>query len=173
MAQTRGSLVDTAPVVSIAVTAGPASARLTAVVDTGFDGFAAIPTAIIELLRLLPSDVADVEYADGSVGTLALAPARLVLGDEVREGLVHVTSGEALLGIDFLRAFRKTFVLYEADHGLRCPTVCFAFVRDRRVLLTTFAVGNHVRTSSCSATSVTPVGKRLRNAPRFPVAKSK
>ena len=43
--------------------------------------------------------------------TFALAPAKLVLGDEVREGLVHVTSGEALIGIDFLRAFRKTFVL--------------------------------------------------------------
>jgi clan AA aspartic protease len=113
MAAIRGSFADSAPVVSVIVSTGPASVPITAVVDTGFDGFAAVPVALVESLGLRPGAIANVEYADGSIGTVALASAQNVLGHETREGLVHVqpTSGEALIGIDLLRSFRKIFVL--------------------------------------------------------------
>ena len=120
MAATRGSFADDGPVVTVGVGPGPGLAlvSLTAVIDTGFDGFAAVPVATVESLGLRQHALVKVEYADGSIDTVALAAARIVLGNEIREGLVHVTSGEALIGIDLLRAFRKIFVLSVAARAV-------------------------------------------------------
>jgi clan AA aspartic protease len=111
MAVIRGSFADSAPVVSVVVSAGHTFIQVTAVMDTGFDGFAAVPAGIVDTLGLPLGGLAEVEYADGSIHTVRPAPAQITLGDEGREGLVHVTSGDALIGIDLLRAFRKVFVL--------------------------------------------------------------
>ena len=82
MAAIRGSFADSVPVVGVVVgtIAGVASVPLTAVVDTGFDGFAAVPAATSVALGLRHHGLVDVEYADGSVDTVALAPAQIMLG---------------------------------------------------------------------------------------------
>jgi clan AA aspartic protease len=113
MAAIRGSFADGAPVVDITLQSASGSAPGTAIVDTGFDGFSSIPTSIAASLDLQAGAAAEVEYADGNVDTVALAPARIVLGAEAREGLIHLQphTEETLVGLDFLRAFQKVLVL--------------------------------------------------------------
>ena len=71
--------------------------------------------------------------------------------------------------LDDLGVSRAVFHIFDI-FGRRAAG--FVFARERNALLTAAAVGNSLRTSSSSAISVTPVGKRFKNAPRFPVEKS-
>jgi clan AA aspartic protease len=113
MAAIRGSFADDAPVVQITLQSASGSLPLTGIIDTGFDGFAAIPASIAASVELQTDMVAEVEYADGTIGSVELAPARIVLDAEAREGLIHVQPGteEALVGREFLRAFGKILVV--------------------------------------------------------------
>jgi predicted aspartyl protease len=113
MAAIRGSFADGAPVVSITVQTAASSISLMVIIETGFDGFAAVPASVATALALTTDTAAEMEYADGTTDTVALAVAQIVLGVEVRDGLVHVhpDTVDALVGLDFLRAFRKVLVL--------------------------------------------------------------
>lgn len=100
MAAINGSFDNRgAPTVAISISApeGVASTKqFTAVIDTGFDGFV---------------------KCGWTVDVVALASARVTVGDDSREGLIHLQHAvdEVLVGLDFLRSFRKVLVLSVAE----------------------------------------------------------
>jgi len=119
MATLRGSLDSSrSPVVTIAVSApsGP-STFFDAVIDTGFTGFVQVPELRAQELGLTPRTASETQYPDGRIDTIPLAWARVTLGAEVQEGFVHIQRGsdEAIVGVEFLRIFRKTLVLSITD----------------------------------------------------------
>ena len=119
MASIRGSFdSDHTPVVTIAVasTSGP-STFVDAVIDTGFTGFVQVPAPIAHDLGLTPRTATETQYPDGRIDTIPLAWETITLESEAREGFVHVQRGsdEAIVGIEFLRLFRKTLVLSVDD----------------------------------------------------------
>ena len=119
MATIRGSLDSTrCPVVPIGVSAPPAPSRpFEAVIDTGFTGFVQLPEPRAQELGLAPRTTSETQYADGRIDTVPLAWGKVALGTEVQEGLVHLQHGsdEVIVGVEFLRLFRKTLVLSIAD----------------------------------------------------------
>jgi clan AA aspartic protease len=119
MATLYGSLDNShSPFVRIAVSApsGP-SHFMDALIDTGFTGFVQLPERRAQDLGLTPGAVAEVEYADGRTGTIPLAWARVSLGRDAREELIHIQRGneEVIVGVELLRIFRKILVLSIAD----------------------------------------------------------
>jgi len=119
MASIRGSVdSDHTPVVAITVasTSGP-STFVDAVIDTGFTGFVQVPALLAQELGLTPRTATETQYPDGRIDTTPLAWGRITLGSAVREGFVHIQRGsdEAIVGVEFLRLFRKTLVLSVAD----------------------------------------------------------
>jgi clan AA aspartic protease len=115
MASIRGSVgSDDTPFVTIAIasTSGP-STLVDAVLDTGFTGFVQIPAALAERVGVTPRTATETQYPDGRIDTVPLAWGRITLGSEEREGFVHIQRGsdEAIVGVEFLRLFRKTLVL--------------------------------------------------------------
>jgi clan AA aspartic protease len=110
-----------APTVTISISPaeGVASTKqFTAVIDTGFDGFVRMPSDQAETLGLTPNTASEMENADGTVDVVALASARVTVGGDSREGLIHLQHAvdEVLVGLDFLRAFRKVLVLSVAEN---------------------------------------------------------
>jgi len=119
MATLRGSLDSSrSPVVTIAVSApsGP-SKFFDAVIDAGFTGFVQLPEPRAQELGLIPRTASETQYPDGRIDTIPLAWAGVTLGAEVQEGFVHIRRGsdEAIVGVEFLRIFRKILVLSIAD----------------------------------------------------------
>jgi predicted aspartyl protease len=119
VAALRGSLDSThSPVVTITVSVprGPSS-FFDAIIDIGFTGFVQLPERHARRLGLTPRIASEMQYPDGRVVTIPLAWGSAGLGSETHEGCVHVQRGadEALVGVDFLRVFRKTLVLSIAD----------------------------------------------------------
>ena len=119
MARIRGSL-DSAhcPVISIAVSAssGP-STFVDAVIDTGFTGFVQLPARTAQELGLTPRATSETQYADGRIDVIPLAWGQVTLRTAFQEGFVHIqrASDETIVGVEFLRLFRKTLVLSIAD----------------------------------------------------------
>ena len=119
MTTLRGSLDSSrSPVVTIAVSApsGP-SKFFDAIIDTGFTGFVQLPEPRAQELGLIPRTASETQYPDGRIDTIPLAWARATLGAEVQEGFVHIQRGsdEAIVGVEFLRIFRKILVLSISD----------------------------------------------------------
>jgi clan AA aspartic protease len=119
MATLRGSLDSSySPLVAIAVSApsGP-SQFVDAVIDTGFTGFVQLPERRARELGLTLRAVSEAQYADGRIGVIPLAWAKVTLGPDVREGFIHIQSGsdEAIIGVELLRIFRTVFVLSIVD----------------------------------------------------------
>jgi predicted aspartyl protease len=119
MARIRGSLDSTyCPVIPIAVSAssGP-STFVDAVIDTGFTGFVQLPARAARELSLTPRATSETRYADGRVDAIPLAWGRVTLGSAIQEGFLHIQRGsdEAIVGVEFLRLFRKTLVVSIAD----------------------------------------------------------
>ena len=115
MASIRGSLdSDHTPVVLIAVapTFG-LSTFVDAVIDTGFTGFVQIPASLARQIGLTPLTATETQYPDGRIDTVPMAWGRIALGADTWEGFVHIQRGsdEAIVGIEFLRLFRKTLIL--------------------------------------------------------------
>ncbi len=122
MASIRGSLDnDHTTVVTIAVasTSGP-STFVDAVIDTGFTGFVQVPVLLAQGVGLTPRTVTETQYPDGRIDTIPLAWGRISLGSEAREGFVHMQRGsdEVIIGVEFLRLFRKILVLSATDGTL-------------------------------------------------------
>jgi len=57
------------------------------------------------------------QYPDGRIESIPLAWGRVTLAGEVQEGFVHIQHGsdEVIVGVEFLRLFRKTLVVSIAD----------------------------------------------------------
>lgn len=119
MARIRGSL-DRArcPVLTIAVSApsGP-STFVDAVIDTGFTGFVQLPARAARELGLTARAASETQYADGRIDAIPLAWGRVTLRPAIQEGFIHIqrASDETIVGVEFLRLFRKTLVLAIAD----------------------------------------------------------
>jgi predicted aspartyl protease len=119
MASIRGSLdSDHTPVVTIAIASasGP-STFVDAVIDTGFTGLVQVPAPLAAAAGLTPRTATEIQYPDGRIDTIPLAWGRITLGAEAREGFVHIQRGsdEAIVGVEFLRLFRKTLILSVSD----------------------------------------------------------
>ena len=119
MATIRGSLDSSrSPVVTIAVSApSAASTSFDAVIDTGFTGFVQVPEPHAQELGLTPRTASEMQYPDGRIESIPLAWGRVALAGEVQEGFVHIQHGsdEVIVGVEFLRLFRKTLVVSIAD----------------------------------------------------------
>jgi len=119
MATIRGSLDSSrSPVVTIAVSApsGP-STSFDAVIDTGFTGFVQVPEPHAQELGLTPRTASEMQYPDGRIESIPLAWGSVTLAGEVQDRFVHIQHGsdEVIVGVEFLRRFRKTLVLSIAD----------------------------------------------------------
>jgi predicted aspartyl protease len=111
----RGSLDSGhCPTIAIAVSASDRPSEFfDALIDTGFTGFVQLPVRRARELGLAPRAASEIQYADGRIDTILLSWARVVLGIDAQEGFVHLQRGsnEVIVGVEFLRAFRKTFIL--------------------------------------------------------------
>jgi len=115
MASIRGSFdSDHTPVVPIAVasTSGP-STFVDAIIDTGFTGFVQVPVPFAQQVGLTPRTITETQYPDGRIDAVPLAWGQIALGEDTREGFVHIQRGsdEAIVGIEFLRLFRKILLI--------------------------------------------------------------
>jgi len=89
-----------------------------AIVDTGFTGFASIPLLQAFPLGLILDGTTSVVLADGSTTVNLVARAKVEVEGEARIGTVLLDAGsrDVLLGMDFLRHFKKA--LYVASDGI-------------------------------------------------------
>jgi len=102
------------PTIAIAVSASDRPSEFfDALIDTGFTGFVQLPVRRARELGLTPRAASEIQYADGRIDTILLSWARVALGIDAQEGFVHLQRGsnEVIVGVEFLRAFRKTFIL--------------------------------------------------------------
>jgi predicted aspartyl protease len=101
------------PVVTIQVTGDLASRTYQAVVDTGFTGFVELPLFEMVELGLKSQGAANVVLGDGSIMTNLLSTADVRLGSQVESGtiLLAESSSGVLVGMAFLRKFRKSLIL--------------------------------------------------------------
>lgn len=112
------------PVVTISISsaneASPAVKVFDAVIDTGFTGFVQMPTQEANGVGIVARTSGDVEYADGRVRAVPLAWAHVALGEATEDGFIHLQDAiaEVTVGLEFLRAFRKTLVLSVADRSV-------------------------------------------------------
>ena len=113
MATLRGSLDSSdSPFVTIAVSApSEPSQFVDALIDTGFTGFVQLPERRARELGLPLRAVSKAQYADGRIGTIPLAWAKVTLGSDAQEGFVHIQSGsdEVIIGVEPLRTPLLTY----------------------------------------------------------------
>jgi predicted aspartyl protease len=105
---------DGSPIIRISI-GGVRSFRhdFDAILDTGFTGFVSMPIVDAFPLGLILHNIDDVVYADGHGQERFLASGTVRLGQESREGFIHLepSSNEVLVGIEFLREFRFSLLL--------------------------------------------------------------
>jgi predicted aspartyl protease len=105
---------DGSPVIRVSIE-GVRSVRhdFDAVLDTGFTGFVSMPIVDAFPLGLVLHNVERVVYADGSSQERLIALGTVRLGEKSQEGYIHLepSSGEILLGMEFLRASHFSLLL--------------------------------------------------------------
>lgn len=84
-----------------------------ALIDTGFTGFAQLPMRDAEALGLVSNAEMEVMYADGTTAPVPVVWASVRLAGQVRQGFIFLEerSAEVLVGVHFLREFRKTLIV--------------------------------------------------------------
>lgn len=80
--------------------------------DTGFSGFLSLPLAHAFKVGLILASTASFTLADGSTDHTLLCWGGIRIKDEEQVGLISVSKGnDALIGMDFLRKFKKKLYL--------------------------------------------------------------
>jgi clan AA aspartic protease len=79
-----------------------------AAVDTGFNGFLALPGALIEVLALRSLGARQATLADGRQSPIRVFAGTVVWDDQAIEVLVHETVEGSLLGMALLWGYRLT-----------------------------------------------------------------
>ena len=92
----------------------------TGIIDTGFTGFVQLPLAVAIELALPLEGTTSVMLADGSTAAklTAQAQATLLGESEVGIAIIEFHSPEILIGMDFLRRFRRGLIVSRQVIGL-------------------------------------------------------
>ena len=87
------------------------------VMDTGFDGFLMMPSAVAPQVGLVARSTTDVTFADGTSQPRLVAQGSAGLGTRTMTGLVILEDGtnEVLAGMAFIIAFGLMFAVTGAD----------------------------------------------------------
>jgi len=87
--------------------------EFSATVDSGYDGFVSLPLQDALSLGSILFGAKFVNYADGAVGLRLTCWGVVTVGSESRFGVISLepTAQEVLLGLEFLRSFRKTLII--------------------------------------------------------------
>ena len=98
----------------------PPGVEYTGIIDTGFTGFVQLPIAAAMSLALPLEGTTSVTLADGSTAAKLTAQAQATLLGESEVGIVilEFDSPEILIGMDFLRRFRRGLVVSRHVVGL-------------------------------------------------------
>src|SRR5580700_5254995 len=86
---------------------------VTAVIDSGFDGFLSLPILQAFPIGLLLLGTMTLTLADGSMHQKLCCLGNVEFGGEKQSGTIIIdgTSTIALVGIDFIRTFRRRLVI--------------------------------------------------------------
>jgi predicted aspartyl protease len=100
-------------IINIRVTGASASKNYDAIVDTGFSGFVALPLFEMIELGLTTQGATNVMLGDGSIITNLVCSADVTLSTQVENGtiLLDENSSDVLIGMAFLREFKKSLIL--------------------------------------------------------------
>lgn len=90
--------------------------RISAVIDTGFNGHLTLPAAAIARLGLTVVGKRRAWLADGSEVELEMCSATILWHDQRRDVIVSLTEGGPLLGMALLQGSRLTVDVI--DHGM-------------------------------------------------------
>ena len=95
----------------------PPGIEFNAIIDTGFSGFLVIPIVRAFPLGLPLNGTTSAVLADGSKSTCLTALCKLTIGTQTKGGVVmlQAASNDALLGMDFLRAFKLSLVVTKSQ----------------------------------------------------------
>lgn len=98
----------------------PAKQEFEAIIDTGFTGFLSMPIVKAFPLALVLLGTTSVTFADGKTETRLTAFGTITLGTEAQHGVITLEWGatDVLVGMDFLRKFKKALILSEHTVGL-------------------------------------------------------
>ena len=98
----------------------PPGIEYTGIIDTGFTGFVQLPLAVAIELALPLEGTTSVMLADGSTAAKLTAQAQATLLEESEVGIVIIEfhSPEILVGMDFLRRFRRGLIVSRQVIGL-------------------------------------------------------
>ena len=91
----------------------PPGVEYTGIIDTGFTGFVQLPLSAAVALALPLEGTTSVTLADGSTTAKLTAQAEATLLGESEVGIVIIEfhSPEILIGMDFLRRFKKGLII--------------------------------------------------------------
>jgi predicted aspartyl protease len=94
----------------------------TAIMDTGFTGFLHLPIVSAFPIGLILHSTIRIQLADGSVQTKLTCRGQIRFDGESREGIVIIEesqSTEVLVGMDFLKHFRKQLTVDPVNEIVR------------------------------------------------------
>lgn len=110
------------PVIKIAVYGifEQAKQEFEAIVDTGFSGFLSMPIVQAFPLGLVLAGTTTTILADGSQSFKLTALGKVVVGNQTEVGLILLNTGSSdiLLGMEFLKIFRKTLMISAGGFAL-------------------------------------------------------
>ena len=100
-------------IIDIHVAGDMGSKSYSAIMDTGFSGFAALPLVDMIELGLSTQGATNVMLGDGSIITNLFSSGNVTLGTQIKSGtiLLDETSTDVLIGMAFLREFRMALIL--------------------------------------------------------------
>jgi len=108
------------PITTIIVVGPKGEKTLTAIIDTGFDGFLSVPSTELQEVGL-PGDITitgTAVLADNRAISVQLCLATIRLDREEQVGMCIISSpiGDAFVGMNFLLAFHKKLIV-DATNG--------------------------------------------------------
>jgi clan AA aspartic protease len=91
-----------------------------AVIDTGFTGFVSMPLLKAFPLGLLLYGTTEVTLADGSNAVKLTAKGAVKIGGRMEIGVIILepSSGDVLLGMDFLTKFERVLFVHRGKQGI-------------------------------------------------------
>jgi len=100
----------------VKVAGGGPQQEYVATIDTGFTGFIAMPVSEMVPLRLKTDGATTVTLGDGSVVDNLVAQGSVTLGNQTVGGpiLLDESSGDVLVGMDFLRRFKLGLIVTQS-----------------------------------------------------------